>query len=110
MTTAMPAPEPSLPAGAAVLDERSPVPHLAVVPDPPLVEPVAVAPLRAAKRWQGVLAVLGLVGAVVATALLVATPIHPAQGSPRPASGLLTGSEVAIRGGDPFIAYELADS
>lgn len=64
-----------------------------------------------AARAQGALAIASLVAAVAVTVVLVATPVssRPAQGSPRVAAVLPAGLEVDIRGGDPFVAYRLAD-
>lgn len=64
-----------------------------------------------AARAQGALAIASLVAAVVVTVVLVATPVssRPVQGSTRAAAVLPTGLEVEIRGGDPFVAYGLAD-
>ena len=69
--------------------------------------------MNKAARAQGVLAIAGLVAAVAGTVVLVATPV-----SSRPAAGgrgaavattLPSGIEVEIEGGDPFVAYRLAD-
>ena len=65
-----------------------------------------------AARAQGALAIASLVAAVAVTVVLVASPVssRPAQGaSARPAPGVPVGLEVDIRGGDPFVAYRLAD-
>jgi hypothetical protein len=65
-----------------------------------------------AARAQGALAIASLVAAVVGTVVLVATPVssRPAAGStPATAASLPTGIKVAIQGGDPFLAYRLAD-
>jgi hypothetical protein len=66
---------------------------------------------RTAARAQGALVIAALVACVAVTVVLVATPgsSRPVQGSPRAASGLPSGTEVEIRGGDPFLAYGLAD-
>ena len=67
--------------------------------------------MTTAARAQGALAILGLVVAVAVTVLLVATPVssRPVRGSPRIASGLPSGLEVEVRGGDPFLAFGVAD-
>ena len=64
-----------------------------------------------AARAQGALAIAGLLAAVAVTVVLVATPVssRPVQGSPGDAAGLPSGIKVDIRGGDPFVAYGLAD-
>ena len=63
-----------------------------------------------AARAQGALVIAALVAAVAVTVVLVATPVssRPVEGSAG-VSGLPTGTEVEIRGGDPFLAYRLAD-
>ena len=64
-----------------------------------------------AARAQGALAIASLVAAVAVTVVLVATPVssRPAPRSDRAAAGLPSGIKVDIRGGDPFVAYGLAD-
>ena len=64
-----------------------------------------------AARAQGALAIASLVAAVAVTVVLVATPVssRPVQGSLGVASVLPSGIKVEIRGGDPFVAYGLAD-
>jgi hypothetical protein len=64
-----------------------------------------------AARAQGALAIAGLVAAVVVTVVMVATPVssrEPLQPAGA-ATTLPTGIKVEIRGGDPFVAYGLAD-
>jgi hypothetical protein len=64
-----------------------------------------------AARAQGALAIASLVAAVIVTVVLVASPVssRPAQGSSGIAAALPSGIKVEIRGGDPFVAYGLAD-
>lgn len=67
-----------------------------------------------AARAQGALAIASLVAAVVVTVLLVATPVSsrpsaPAAAGPARAASLPGGVKVEIRGGEPFVAYRLAD-
>ncbi|HUP84383.1 MAG TPA: LytR C-terminal domain-containing protein [Acidimicrobiales bacterium] len=64
-----------------------------------------------AARAQGALAIAGLVVAVIATVVLVATPVSSrgAQGSIPMAGILRTGIRVDVEGGDPFVAYGVAD-
>ena len=64
-----------------------------------------------AARAQGALVIAALLAAVAVTVVLVATPVssRPAGGSTSAAVGLPSGTEVEIRGGDPFLAYGLAD-
>ena len=61
-----------------------------------------------AARAQGALVLAALVAAVAVTVVLVATPVssRPVTGA---TTGIPTGTEVEIRGGDPFVAYGLAD-
>ena len=63
-----------------------------------------------AARAQGALAIACLVAAVAATVVLVATPVSsrtvPSSGT---ALTLPSGLEVEIEGGDPYLAYGLAD-
>jgi hypothetical protein len=61
-----------------------------------------------AARAQGALAIAGLVAAVVVTVLLVATPVSSGATSASP-TGLPSGIKVEIQGGDPYVAYGLAD-
>jgi hypothetical protein len=64
-----------------------------------------------AARAQGALAIASLVAAVAVTVVLVATPVasRPVEGSTAVAPALPSGIKVEIRGGDPFVAYGLAD-
>ena len=68
-----------------------------------------------AARAQGVLAIASLVVAAGVTVVLVATPVSSRPSSDRgsasasAASRLPAGIKVEIRGGDPFVAYGLAD-
>lgn len=62
-----------------------------------------------ARRLQGALVVATLVAATVVTSLLVATPV---ASSPAPVAEVLplpTGTRVELRGGDPMVAYRVAD-
>lgn len=63
-----------------------------------------------AARAQGALAIASLVAAVAVTVVLVASPVssRPVPPSDR-VSVLPSGIQVAIQGGDPFVAYGLAD-
>ena len=63
-----------------------------------------------AARAQGALAIASLVAAVAVTVVLVASPVssRPAPGSSRPVA-LPAGVDVDIRGGDPYVAFGLAD-
>lgn len=62
-------------------------------------------------RVQGALALGGLVLAVAVTVVLVATPptTPGARGIPSSSLAVPAGVEVEVRGGEPFVAYELAD-
>ena len=64
-----------------------------------------------AARAQGALAIASLVAAVVLTVVLVATPVssRPTEGTTPSAPLLPAGIDVDIRGGDPYVAYGLAD-
>ena len=64
-----------------------------------------------AARVQGALAIASLVAAVVVTVVLVATPVssRPAAERTGSSAALPAGIEVDIRGGDPYVAYGLAD-
>ena len=64
-----------------------------------------------AARAQGALAIASLVAAVVVTVVLVATPVssRPASSADAAVATLPEGIEVDIRGGDPYVAYGLAD-
>ena len=64
-----------------------------------------------AARAQGALAIASLVAAVVVTVVLVATPVasRPVSRSTGAATTLPAGIKVEIQGGDPFVAYGLAD-
>ena len=64
-----------------------------------------------AARAQGALVIAALVAAVAVTVVLVATPVssRPAADPASATSVLPMGTEVEIRGGDPFLAYRLAD-
>ena len=64
-------------------------------------------------RWQGALVVGSLLAAVLGTAALVVTPATPtsaaASVSGAEARALPAGVRVEVRGGEPFVAYGLAD-
>ena len=65
-----------------------------------------------AARAQGALVIAALLAAVGVTVILVATPVSSREApssATASSSGLPTGTEVEIRGGDPFLAYGLAD-
>ena len=65
-------------------------------------------------RWQGVLVVGSLLAAVLGTAALVVSPATPSAAAgtdaARSARPQLPGDvRVEVRGGEPFVAYGLAD-
>jgi hypothetical protein len=64
-----------------------------------------------AARAQGALAIAALVVAVAVTVVLVATPVssRPADRSTASTTSLPTGIRVEVQGGDPFVAYGVAD-
>jgi hypothetical protein len=66
------------------------------------------------RRFQGLLVIGSLLAAVVVTVALVATPASsgpapPGMGRGSSATRLPAGVRVEVRGGDPFVAYGLAD-
>ena len=63
-----------------------------------------------AARAQGALAIATLVAAMAVTVVLVATPVSSRPAVPETATTVLpAGIVLAIEGGDPFVAYGLAD-
>lgn len=62
-------------------------------------------------RWQGALVLGSLLAAVLGTVALVATPASSSAGPSTPATTpqLADGVRVEVRGGEPFVAYGLAD-
>jgi hypothetical protein len=62
-------------------------------------------------RWQGALVVASLIAAVLGTVALVASPAGSPAGaaSTTAAPGVAAGLRVEVRGGEPFVAYRLAD-
>ena len=60
-------------------------------------------------RWQGALVVGSLLAAVLGTAALVVSPVTPTSAATVPAEALPDGVRVEVRGGEPFVAFGLAD-
>ena len=75
--------------------------------------PASPMPRSRSGRWQGALAIASLLACVLGTVLLVATPASSvpdgSRGSTGASTALPTGVRVEVRGGDPFIAYGVAD-
>jgi hypothetical protein len=60
-------------------------------------------------RLQAALALAALVAAVLVTAVLVTVPATPDAKAPAPDVTIPPGVRVDVTGGDPFVAYALAD-
>jgi hypothetical protein len=79
---------------------------------PAAAAPTDPSPTRGSGRVQGAAVIAALLASVVATVLLVAAPASSSArstGARSPAIGLPAGLQVEVRGGEPMVAYGVAD-